>query len=425
MSIWMMMLREIAYRKLNFVLALAGVSAAVGLLLGVLTCLHLHDARSEEIASRKEAETEATMAALGSDVKKAMQRLGFNATILPKEQPLADWYALDYATKTMPESWASRLTQAKGLVDRYQPRLRQKLKWEKRQWTILVVGLGKENILDTSVCEAAKLVDSIPPHSCVVGYELHNALGLRPEDEIAILGRVFRIAECETELGTKDDITIQMNLADAQELVEKPGSINEIMFVEHVSVWGNLAEVRRKVADVLPDCQVVEIASETLSRAHARIKVAEEAKASVNREREKRALLQAERMSAIMKLVPLGSLVCACWIGLLMYQNVRDRALEIGSLMAIGFRAGHVRTLVVSKAVFLGMVGGVAGFLIGTGVAVLLAFRGDVGLGLGFATAIRYFGLAQAMGVVTCLLGSWLPARAAAAMDPAEILREE
>lgn len=425
MSIWRMMIREIAYRKLNFVLGLVGVSAAVGLLLGVLTSLHVHDARSEEIAARKEAETEATMAALGSDVKKAMQRLGFNATILPKDQSLGDWYALDYATKTMPESWASRLKATVDLVDRYQPRLRQKIEWEEKQWTILVVGLGAEDVLDTSVCEAAKLVDPIPPHSCVVGYELHNALGLRPEDEITILGRVFRIAKCEKELGTKDDITIQMNLADAQELVEKPGSINEIMFVEHVSVWGNLAEVRRKLADVLPGCQVVEIASETLSRAHARIKVAEEAKASVEREREKRALLRAERMSAIIKLVPLGALVCACWIGLLMYQNVKDRAMEIGSLMAIGFRAGDVRTLVVSKAALLGLAGGFAGFLIGTGVAVLLALRGGNGLGMGFATAVRYFGLALGAGVVTCLLGSWLPARAAAATDPAEVLREE
>ena len=69
---------------------------------------------------------------------------------------------------------------------------------------------------------------------------------------------------------------------------------------------------------MLPDCQVVEIASETLSRAHARIKVAEEAQAAVEQEREKRALLQAERRSAMTKLVPLGFLACAVWIGFLM-----------------------------------------------------------------------------------------------------------
>ena len=82
---------------------MAGVAAAVGLLIGVLTCLELHDARSEEIVAGKEEETRVVMGALKSDVKKAMHGLGYNAIILPKDQPLGDWYAQDYAAKAMPE----------------------------------------------------------------------------------------------------------------------------------------------------------------------------------------------------------------------------------------------------------------------------------------------------------------------------------
>jgi putative ABC transport system permease protein len=185
--------------------------------------------------------------------------------------------------------------------------------------------------------------------------------------------------------------------------------------------------VRRRVADILPECQVVEIASETLSRAHARIKVAEEAEAAVAREQEKRALLRAERMSAVVILVPLGVLLCACWVGLLMYHNIKDRALEIGSLLAIGFRVGQLRNLVISKAVLLGMVGGLLGFACGTGVAAFLGIKDQagVGIGIGLGAAWTYFVVAQFVGVAACLLGSWLPARAAAATDPAEVLREE
>jgi hypothetical protein len=201
MSIWTLMIREIAYRKLNFVLALVGVAAAVGLLIGVLTCLHLHDARSEEIVARQQAETGATMAALKADVKRAMHRLGYNAIILPKDQSLGDWYAQDYASRTMAESWASRLADTKDLVDRYLPRLRQKLKWDEKQWTIIVVGVGHERVLDTSVCEVATLVDTIPRGSCVVGYELHDALSLGGGDEIAIRGRTFRVSRCAEESG--------------------------------------------------------------------------------------------------------------------------------------------------------------------------------------------------------------------------------
>jgi len=353
-----------------------------------------------------------------------MQHLGYNAIVLPKDQSLGDWYAEDFAANTMPESWSPRLAGAKDLVDRYLPQLRQKLTWKEKQWTILVVGVGQERILDTSVCEDAPLARTIPRGSCVVGYELHNALGLKTGQETAILGGVFRIEKCEQELGTKDDISIWMDLADAQQLLNKSDAINEILIVEHFSVWGNLTEVRRRMAGVLPDCQVVEIASETLSRAHARIKVAEEAQASVEQEREKRARLQAERHSAMTKLIPLGFLACAVWIGFLMVLNVRERAPEIGVLRAIGFRARDVRTLVLSKACLLGVAGGLAGFVFGTMVAILPEDQAQVGSAMGLGIALAQLGLAEAMAVAACVLGSWLPARAAVALDPAEVLHE-
>jgi len=424
MSIWSMMLREIAYRKGNFLLGLAGIAAAVALLVGVLMGLQLHAARSDGLVSRKEEETKAVMVDLRADLKQAMQRLGYNALVLPKDQSLGDWYAEDFGALTMPESWALRLEDAQELIDRYLPRLRRKLKWEERQWTILLVGVGQERVLDTSVAEGAPLTPAIPPDGCVVGYELHHALGLQPGQEITVLGRVFRIDRCEQELGTKDDISLWIPLAAAQQLLDQPGAINEILVVEHLSVWGNLAEVRRRMAAVLPDCQVVEIASETLSRAHARIKVAEEARAAVEQENEKRALLQAERRSAITRLGPLGFLACAVWIGILMYLNVRERAAEIGVLRAIGFRAGDVRTLVLSKAGLLGLAGGLAGFALGTTAAMLLEVRDQAGTAMGWAVALEHLGLAAAMGIAACLLGSWLPARVAAALDPADILHE-
>jgi putative ABC transport system permease protein len=425
LSLWTMVVREIAYRKTNFALGLAGVSIATGLLIGVLTCYELHRVRSEQIADRQASQAETMMAALRSDVRNAMHRLGFNAIILPKDQPLADWYAEDYASKTMPEAWASRLDDTKELVDRYLPRLRQKLDWSEQRRTILVVGLGVERILDASVGGESRLSEDIPPGSCVAGYELHNALGLRPGQEIVIRDRRFRIAKCERELGTKDDITVWMNLADAQQLAGKPQLINEIMLVEHLSVWGNLAQVRGRIAEILPDCQVVQVASDTLSRAHARIKTAEEARAAVEHERSKQALLRAERDSAFVALLPLGSLACVCWIGFLAYQNVRDRLVEMASLMAIGFRAGDVRLLVVSKAVVLGFAGGIVGCVLGIGIASLLPTRGQTMVWIGLPTALGYFGIAQAMGLATSILGGWLPAHAAAGTDPAEILREE
>jgi putative ABC transport system permease protein len=179
------------------------------------------------------------------------------------------------------------------------------------------------------------------------------------------------------------------------------------------------------MAGVLPDCQVVEIASETMSRTHARIKVAEEAQAGVTQERKQRDLLQAERRSAMTHLGPLGFLACAVWIGCLMYLNVRERAPEIGVLRAIGFQAADVRVLILSKACLLGVGGGLAGFALGTAVAMLLEVRAQAGTAMELGIAWEQFGLAVALAVAAGVIGSWLPVRIAVAMDPAEVLHEE
>lgn len=209
-----------------------------------------------------------------------MHHLGFNAVILPKDQPLGDWYAEDYASKTVPDAWASKLDDTRQLIDRYPPRLRQRLVWPEQRWTILVVGLGVEHVLDNTVTGDSRISEAISPGGCVVGCELHNALELRPGQEIVIRGQRFRIDKCASEMGTKDDITFWMNLVDAQQLVGMPQVINEIMLVEHLAVWGDLTEIRRRIARILPECQVIQIASDTLSRTHARVKTAEEAQAT-------------------------------------------------------------------------------------------------------------------------------------------------
>lgn len=425
MTIWSMVLREIAYRKLNFLLGLAGVAAASALLVGMLASLQLHAARLDALAVHQQAQTQAVMADLRSDLQRAMQQLGYNAILLPQGQDLSDWYAEDYAAQTMPLAWAARLDSTQQLADRYVPRLRQRLKWEEKQWTVLVIGVGRERVLDTSVCDDGPLAEVIPRGRCVVGFELHHALELQPGDAITLAGREFQIARCERELGTKDDISIWLDLADAQALLDKPEAINEILMVEHLEVWGDVAEVRRRLAAVLPECQVVEIASETMSRAHARIKVADEARAALEQERDRQALLLAERRGTIGKLTPLGGLVCAVWIGFLMVFNVRERAAEIAVLRAIGFRAADMRALVLSKACLLGLAGGLVGFALGFALATLFEARTPAGAAWPWGLALQHLGLAVALGVAVCMLGSWLPARAAAAMDPAEILQQE
>ena len=422
MSVWKVMLYEIAYRKLGFVLALVGVSAAVASLVGALALLELHDAHTDRILARREAEVKAAMDSLCEDVRNAMHRLGYNAVILPKDQPLGDWYSEEYASESLPERAALQLNETQDLCERYLPRLRQRVKWREKKWTVIVVGVGKETILEAVAAEPRPLVQETRPGACALGYELHHALDVHPGDQITLLGRTFVVARCEEERGTKDDITIWMPLADAQTLLGKLGLINEILIVEHLSVWGDVQEVRRKVERVLPECQVVEIASETMARTHARRKMADEAAASVQRERDKRSLLKAHMARNVLIIASLSLLVCGLWVGFLMYLNVRDRAVEMGTLMALGYRPGQLQAIVLSKAALLGFLGALVGCAAGMGGVFVLKYpAGTVSLwsGLGLVA------VALVVGSGICLAASWLPARAVGGLDPADVLRGE
>ena len=107
------------------------------------------------------------------------------------------------------------------------------------------------------------------------------------------------------------------------------------------------------------------------------------------------------------------------WVGFLAFTNVRDRLPEIGILRAIGLRSGQIFLLFIAKALILGLLGAVVGYLAG--------FLGGVGwVGLPATQVFEPTALVLALAVAPILsaLAAWLPATVAARQDPATILRE-
>jgi len=394
-----LVIREIGYRRLNFVLALLSVVVAVGCLVGVLTVLRGHDIR-----------TAATMAKLEDDIRKEMKRLGFNVRILPKGQNLEDLYARDYASKFMPEEYVHKLANSKIMTIRHLlPSLRQKIEWpEQNGRVVILVGVRGEVPLIHRTPKSP-ILHPVPPGSIVVGYLLHKGPGLEEGQTIAVLGKKFKVSKLQPQTGTKDDITLWVNLEEAQALLGKKGLINEIMALKcHCAGGTPITKVREEIQRILPDTQVVEFASTALARARARDAAA--AAAAQSRR-------QLERFASW--LVPLVLVASMVWVGFLAFTNVRERLPEIGVMRAIGLRSSQIFLLFISRAIILGFAGAVVGY------------------GAGFFGGVRWTALppselfdptALAVGVaiapVLSALAAWLPATMAARQDPATILRE-
>ena len=101
---------------------------------------------------------------------------------------------------------------------------------------------------------------------------------------------------------------------------------------------------------------------------------------------------------------------------------VNERTPEIGLLRAIGADRRQILLLFIGEAVVLAGIGGLAGLIIGAGIAWLL---GQFVPALPTHTPWLYAVYAELLAAVIGLLAGVLPARHAAGLDPVEALRAE
>jgi ABC-type lipoprotein release transport system permease subunit len=428
MTLGRLIAREILHRKLHFALGVISVLIAVAGLVGALSLLKAHDARTEQLVAEKQKELESQMRDMEEQYRKITLGMGFNILILPKDLDLDNLYGDQQKMKYMPESSADVLARSRLVtIQHLLPILQRRVAWPERKRSVLLVGTRGEAAL---VGQAAKkpLLERVAKDCVVLGYELHASLGIKRGETIAFMGRTFKVQSCPAERGTKDDVTIWMNLHEAQELLarngllEKKDSINCIMALECECAMADLPQVRQEIANLLPDTRVVELAGNALARAEARREARRNAEAAIQREKRARAELRAQKEQLAGILAPLVIAGSAVWVGLLAYGNVRARRTEIGILRALGLRARQILTLFLGKAALIGLAGAVLGIAAGLAIgAIDWPAKTDV-------RVLVDLRLLTAMLLLTPLLSimaSWIPALLAVRQDPAEVLRRE
>jgi ABC-type lipoprotein release transport system permease subunit len=425
MNLYHLVFREIRHRKLSFSLGVVSASLAVACLVAELAILQKHDARTEQIVTAKEAATLEEMAKLQDDYRKLMLKMGFNVLILPKDQNLSDLYADDFGSKYMPEEYATRLARSRvATINHVLPSLQQKVKWPERERTILLMGVRGEVYIQSD--RQKPLLEPVAPGTMILGHELARNLALQAGDKTKFMSREFAVNKVNPERGNKDDITVWISLPEAQELLGKPGLINGILALDCTcDTLDRLGRIRPEIARILPDTQVIEYASQALTRAEARQRAAAEAQASIQREKEGRLKLRAEREAMAAILVPIVLLGSSVWIGLLALANVRDRRGEIGILRALGLRTHQILFIILVKAGVIGLAGGSVGYLVGRAIGAMWREASGVPpIALALVDG-RLLLLVLVAAPLVAMLASWLPAICATQQDPAAVLREE
>lgn len=377
MKLFSLIIKELMFRKANFILTWVAATVAVAFCVAFFT----------------------TSQAADRETRRLMRDMGYNLRIIPKEADRVDFLARGYSEATMPVEYATRFSQHDDLLfEHILATLKMPFEWRGRQ--IVLNGVASE------ITGKSPMIFEIEPGTAHVGYALAQAFGVERGEEIEIGGETFRVAGTLSETGSEEDVWLYLHLFDAQRLLGLEGRINEIKALECICRIPGVDPVdllRSQLDSVFPEAQLFQISA-----------------IAVARDRQRKMI---EDYFALA--VPIVILICGLWIGAMTMQNTRERRAEIGVLRALGYGGGWVVALFLGKAALVGVLGAIVGYLLGTGAALWLG----PGVFPETARAIK----AERILLLASLLvapafaaiSSFIPAALAATQDPAVTLREE
>ncbi|MFT5124303.1 MAG: putative ABC transport system permease protein [Candidatus Omnitrophota bacterium] len=426
MKVNRLILREITHRKLNFFLSLIAVVFAVFCVASTVALFRAFDLHTEKVVADMQAATKINLKTLEDDIRKSMKGLGFNIYIFPEGQDMSEVYEKGYASKTMPEEYVKRLAESKIVtVNHLLPTLTRQVKWPERERTVILIGTKGEVPL-AHRDPKKPLLDQVQAGHMVMGYELHKSLGLKVGDSVTFMGHELVIDVAHPERGSKDDITLWVNLHEAQAWLDQAGRINAIQALEcNCATIDRLGEIRAELLAILPGTKIIETESTALARAEARVKTEQAAKRELAAVQARRDQQKAEREQLASVLLPLILVFCIGLMALLTFMNVRERLPEIGILRAIGVKSGVILWSFMARAFIAGIIGVALAMLVTVGLA------GVVKEGYLHGFALRSLFTREELVLLILLapllsgLAAWLPSLQAAQKDPATVLHRD
>jgi putative ABC transport system permease protein len=396
---------EMTERKHQLLTSLVAVTLGIAAIVGVQT-----------IAKRSQIE-----------VAYQVDSLGANIMILPKTATVDNYYKADLGTDTMPESYVNKILFAKkesGLegVDNLSPKLSMPVQLAGKTYTITGIlpknefmakaawsgGVfdtptacvsDRKSLLDFNEAEKArrKPIETLDSDQCLLGADLADALSLKKDSSLALLGQDFTVVDVLPHTGTIDDGRVFIHLHTLQTLSGLGRVINAI---EVIGCCNEIAAgLEDKLNNLLPDAKVVTIQQ------------------VFNTQHKTNQMMQHLTVVFLIVIILVGGASIANY----MYANAYERRREIGTLMALGATPWIILRMFLIKALVLGISGGILGALIGSGFAVVL---GPTIAKIPVMPIPGLIGLGLALSVVLSLLASLFPSLKAARTDPCLAIQE-
>ncbi len=389
---------EFKYHKSQLISGLLAITLGVAVIVGI---------RSISVVSEKA-------------VAINLDNLGANILVLPQGSNVDNYYTADIDAPTFPEEYVELIaTSSLAGVDNMSPKLTRRISIN-GQKIVLTGILPKSELASKPIWQNSglfgktlkascgpnpsneslgykdeklqrKSIDSLAPDECLVGYSAARRLNLKENAAIVIEGKTFRIAKVITETGTIDDDRIFAHLHIVQNLL---GIKEQISAIEIMGCCNAITEgLLGKLRNILPDTKITTIGQIVSTQVQTNKMM--------------------NKVSFVFLLIIL--FVGGISIGNFMWANVNERRKEIGMFRMIGFSKGIIYRMLLAKAFILGVIGGIIGYIIGTGAAMWL---GPEFANLSVRPLPGLILVSLLISVAVSLIGAVIPAWVAGKIDP-------
>lgn len=395
-------LKELWHRKSQLVSGLLAITLGIGVIVGI---------RSFSVVSEKA-------------VAVNLDNLGANILVLPQSSSVDNYYAADIDASTFPENYVERLvTSTIPGVDNISPKLTRRVK------------VGNENIVLTGILPKSEIaskpiwqqgglkgealtascapkvppkyadeklqrrgIDTLANYDCYIGSGIATRLKLVEGSKLTIMEQEFAVAKLLPETGTVDDDRVFANLHTVQALL---GTGEQISAIEIMGCCSAISDgLLGKLRNVLPDTRITTIGQ------------------IVSTQIENNKLMTKISLVFLIIIIFVGGIS----IGNYIWANVNERRKEIGILRMIGYHKRHIYYILVLKGIIIGLLGGIAGYIVGTLGAIWL---GPQFAGIEVSPIYMLLFVSVILSISISTLGSVVPAYLAGKIEPFSNMQED
>ena len=428
MSPFTLILKELSHRKVNAVLSLLAVTVAVAFAVMFFSASEGAQHESAKIMGNMNSDAEDISESTQKKTKRIQRDMGQNLRIVSKKANLADFWDEGFSREFFPEQWIQQFTNITAEIN--YSHLSAVLKW-KVDWQgspAMIYGLAPREVAPPGRKKPI-MITPVKRGTVLLGHALADVHMVKRDDTVKVETQEFQVTRILAEKGSAAEIRIYMHLVDAQSVLGREGFINEIQALDCYCAdesQDTLVLLREQLAPILPEARVFRMKDMAEAREQQRRLMEAQLGKAMPVVLNKASKTQQRNLKELFKkLLPAVILVCGLWIAALSMLNTRDRRQEIGVLRALGKGSEDIALLFLGKAVVIGLIGALMGFVIGGALTI------QFGPGLFQLTQdqvgwdVTLLGVAVVLAPAMAALASFIPAMLAVTQDPADTLRHD